>query len=933
MEHHDTLTGPVQIVFAHGTFLAKKTARDEGASKQLRRLAHNLPNCHLPEFVRVYGSVSTQAGGATRAVLTELCPLTLHEFIHALQFQPPKEVMASMALDIANAVLYLHQHNMLHGDLVPSAILVSTSCNCKIGDLGAPPPPNNAYTAPEVRAGGPLTSKSDVYALGMTTLELATGLPTAKVPLPELLEELEWEPLRLLLERCVAEAPGARPDAKDVVEELKKLLASLDAPTPYPLLEFRMALCQRLKAANKLMFFPDLYWATEMAEEHAAAARGEALPLQLGLEHRLTKVELAVGHLQEAVDQNETKVQGLQVEMGDLRGSGSRRPSGGANGRISPASPATLSEALSPSPSGTPSEAPVSGSFGWDGPPPPPDTVLAPATSPLQPYGEGPYAQANGGHSVPGSIDGSPAVKPAAVAAGTTSPTHSSAPTSGCGGGENGCGGAATVKVDRGRLKTVQADQVPWFRVPPNKEAALRYADAVDDEFCCSMCLEVMENASCLTRCGHSFCQACLKRAIQRKPECPQCRQQGEDCVPNFTLRKLIASLSVRCAHEGCAAVMPRSDLDAHVLKCPNGPHKCNVPNSSDPHDWCSFTCGSEAERVQHRQRCDYVLVQCPHGCGDQFSAKLLSAHERSCLAVPLQCPDCGASMSRGEFAEHLCPNEEIQCELCQKALTRRQLGDHMEEAAKEHVNQLVSTVAQQNKLLRELRGMVLEQKARMDDHTVRLASAVTPKTPSLQAVASAAGPAGLRVTWHAQMLKAYALYESPVFMCHGHAFSIRLSKPPAPEAPAGHSHMLSSRSRSSSATSSVAPGSADWYGLFLRSLNDVGVIVNWTVACGAFRGSYNHFFQDKNAEAGTDHIIAGADGQRLVVELTLRVGNVILEGGDRKNTTLEKYHERRRRRTVLEPGKEEERPAHPPPPFSPPSHLGATTLRVTPRS
>jgi len=41
--------------------------------------------------------------------------------------------------------------------------------------------------------------------------------------------------------------------------------------------------------------------------------------------------------------------------------------------------------------------------------------------------------------------------------------------------------------------------------------------------------------------------------------------------------------------------------------------------------DWCSFTCGSEAERVQHRQRCDYVLVQCPHGCGDQFSAKLLA--------------------------------------------------------------------------------------------------------------------------------------------------------------------------------------------------------------------------------------------------------------------------------------------------------------------
>lgn len=58
--------------------------------------------------------------------------------------------------------------------------------------------------------------------------------------------------------------------------------------------------------------------------------------------------------------------------------------------------------------------------------------------------------------------------------------------------------------------------------------------------------------------------------------------------------------------------------------------------------------------------------------------------------------------------------------------------------------------------------------------------------------------------------------------------------------------------------------------------------------------------------QAGTESIIAGMDGQRLVVELSLRVVNVMLEGGDRKSLTLDKYHEKRRRRATLDPGRED---------------------------
>ena len=226
-ELHHTTSGPTHVVFAHGSFMAKKTPKDENSSKQLRRLANNLPNCTLPEFVRLFGTVAVQPSGAVRAVLTELCPFTLHEFIHFLNFKPSREVLTSMVLDIANAVLHMHQRNMLHGELVPLAILVTTNCGCKIGDLGAPPAPTNAYIAPEVKAGSTPSPKADVFSFGVTVAELASGVTPEKADMEDILDAIEWEPLCVLLQKCLVDKPQERPDMKEVADEIKRYILTL----------------------------------------------------------------------------------------------------------------------------------------------------------------------------------------------------------------------------------------------------------------------------------------------------------------------------------------------------------------------------------------------------------------------------------------------------------------------------------------------------------------------------------------------------------------------------------------------------------------------------------------------------------------------------------------------------------------------------------
>jgi serine/threonine protein kinase len=138
-----------------------------------------------------------------------------------------------VALDVAEALAFLHSCGVQHADLKPSNVMLTGELRAKLTDLGVAQQLGSRsrqavggttqYAAPEQLLGLPCTTKADVYSLGVLLAVLCTGrslaargqlcLPTAPGDCPQAVLEL--------IQECICPDPARRPTADEALRRLR----------------------------------------------------------------------------------------------------------------------------------------------------------------------------------------------------------------------------------------------------------------------------------------------------------------------------------------------------------------------------------------------------------------------------------------------------------------------------------------------------------------------------------------------------------------------------------------------------------------------------------------------------------------------------------------------------------------------------------------
>lgn len=164
---------------------------------------------------------------------------------HALAEGPlPDAEVGSIGGQVAQALAYVHAHDVVHRDVKPGNVLLGSAHRVKLADFGIArlladtarhtrtghAIGTAAYLAPEQVTGRPVSGSTDVYSLGLVLLEALTGEleypgpPTeaalARLHRPPRVPGRVPEPWRQLLVEMTAMEPASRPSAAQVAERL-----------------------------------------------------------------------------------------------------------------------------------------------------------------------------------------------------------------------------------------------------------------------------------------------------------------------------------------------------------------------------------------------------------------------------------------------------------------------------------------------------------------------------------------------------------------------------------------------------------------------------------------------------------------------------------------------------------------------------------------
>ena len=238
--HDNSLDRPVAVKILHEAyrtdleFIEKFT----GEAKAAARLTH-------PNIVNIF---DVGIDGADHYIVMEY--VQGNSLKDKIREEGPLDILTAtkIAKDIANGLAHAHAHNLVHCDIKPHNILMTTDGRAKIADFGIARAITEStvtysndvvgsvhYFSPEQAQGGTITPKSDVYSLGIVMYEMLTNkLPSIAMkhieeePVPPSSLRPEIPPmLEAIVLRAMNKNPDLRLSSFDMIQALSNVEASL----------------------------------------------------------------------------------------------------------------------------------------------------------------------------------------------------------------------------------------------------------------------------------------------------------------------------------------------------------------------------------------------------------------------------------------------------------------------------------------------------------------------------------------------------------------------------------------------------------------------------------------------------------------------------------------------------------------------------------
>ena len=232
-----------------GRFVAIKVLKQEFSEDRnfvakFRSEAQSAAGLEHPNIVNIYDVGSEE--GLYYIVMEYVEGITLKTYIEKKGQLSFKEAI-SIAIQVARGIESAHNKNIIHRDIKPQNIIISTEGKVKVTDFGiARAASSNTissdvmgsvhYASPEQARNGFVDNRSDIYSLGIVMYEMVTGrVPfdgdtTVAVAIQHLQEEMVIpsvyaQNLPISLEKIILKCAQKNPDRR--YQSMEELLADL----------------------------------------------------------------------------------------------------------------------------------------------------------------------------------------------------------------------------------------------------------------------------------------------------------------------------------------------------------------------------------------------------------------------------------------------------------------------------------------------------------------------------------------------------------------------------------------------------------------------------------------------------------------------------------------------------------------------------------